>query len=204
MPHVAVVPRLRTAVASLSVTIVVLSGATALSAPASAAPVAAPAATSVAAPVVAPVVTSAGAIRAPARASATTAPTARVLAAIQAQAYINDVLRRVNAQRTARGLRPLKADYCAYRYASAQNGLLVRVGALSHQNLGRVMRGCAARGAGENVAYGNVSSATLMGMWMGSPGHRANILRPGFTHIGISATRTASGRWYATQVFLTR
>jgi uncharacterized protein YkwD len=37
---------------------------------------------------------------------------------------------------------------------------------------------------------------------MNSAGHRANILNPRYTHIGVGATTTASGRVYGTQNFL--
>jgi uncharacterized protein YkwD len=56
---------------------------------------------------------------------------------------------------------------------------------------------------GENVAYGNVTPEQLVAMWMASPGHRANLLKPGFTHIGVGAVATAAGRVYGVQVFLT-
>jgi len=44
--------------------------------------------------------------------------------------------------------------------------------------------GISYRTAGENIA-GNPSAAGAMRAWMNSPGHRANILNPNFTRIGI-------------------
>ena len=38
--------------------------------------------------------------------------------------------------------------------------------------------------AGENIA-GNNSAASAMTSWMNSSGHKANILNPNYTHIGI-------------------
>ena len=38
---------------------------------------------------------------------------------------------------------------------------------------------------GENIAYGYDSAGDVMDGWMGSEGHRDNILHPIFTHIGI-------------------
>jgi uncharacterized protein YkwD len=73
---------------------------------------------------------------------------------------------------------------------------------LVHQSLSPMLR-CPARTAGENIAYGNVSADQMMTMWMNSPGHRANILNPSFTRIGVGAVRTSSGRWWATQDFVT-
>ena len=37
--------------------------------------------------------------------------------------------------------------------------------------------------------------------WMNSSGHRANILNPKLTHIGVSLTYSDSGRRYWVQVF---
>ena len=54
---------------------------------------------------------------------------------------------------------------------------------------------------GENVAFGQQTPDEVMRAWMNSPGHRANILHPDFTHIGIGV---AAGRPYWTQVFLRR
>lgn len=41
---------------------------------------------------------------------------------------------------------------------------------------------------GENIAYGfgaKSTPAAIVGIWMSSPPHRADILRPAFTEIGI-------------------
>lgn len=60
--------------------------------------------------------------------------------------------------------------------------------------------------AGENIAYFWGSEPATAGskfhdMWMNSPGHRANILNPAFTHVGIGIYTTPTGRVYGTQVF---
>ena len=39
---------------------------------------------------------------------------------------------------------------------------------------------------------------SMVAQWMASPGHRANILNPGFTHIGIGVAR---GRWQELDAF---
>jgi uncharacterized protein YkwD len=47
---------------------------------------------------------------------------------------------------------------------------------------------------GENIAWGTESDGTpvrILDAWMHSPGHRANILRPQYTEIGIGITRGA-------------
>ncbi|MDP2650630.1 MAG: CAP domain-containing protein, partial [bacterium] len=58
---------------------------------------------------------------------------------------------------------------------------------------------------GENLALGPFASdAAVVEAWMGSPGHRANILNSRFTEIGVGAVRCVfEGRstWLAVQHF---
>ncbi len=70
-----------------------------------------------------------------------------------------------------------------------------------HQPLGRVLRACKLQMAGENVAYGYASGSDAVQAWMHSPGHRANILKPRYRLVAVAAARSASGQWYAAQVF---
>jgi uncharacterized protein YkwD len=119
-----------------------------------------------------------------------------------ATAYVHRIVALVNAQRAAHGLRPLAVSPCATHYAAPWSTHMARTDTLVHQSLSPLLR-CPARAAGENIAYGNVSADQMMAMWMNSPGHRANILNPSFTRIGVAAVRTTSGRWWATQDFVT-
>ncbi|MCW2571061.1 MAG: hypothetical protein JWO88_1119 [Frankiales bacterium] len=133
-----------------------------------------------------------------ASASGTAAPTGSAASV----AYVNRVVVLVNARRATAGLRPLIVSPCATRYAAPWSAHMAATSILVHQSLAPILR-CPARAAGENIAYGNVSADQMMTMWMNSPGHRANILNPRFTRIGVGAVRTASGRWWATQDFVT-
>ena len=116
--------------------------------------------------------------------------------------YSDRVLALTNRERTSRGLRALAFSACADGYADSWAGSLSRAGALSHQPLRPILSGCRARLAGENVGFGNVTPEQLVAMWMASPGHRANLLRPEFTHLGVGSVPTAGGRVYGVQVFL--
>jgi uncharacterized protein YkwD len=140
-------------------------------------------------------------VSAPRSAPAPTAPTAPTVAPVVS--YSDRVLALTNAERTARGLRPLAFSTCADGYANTWAATLARVGSLSHQALSPILTACKARGVGENVAYGNVTPEQLVKMWMDSPGHRANILNPAFTHLGVGDVKTSTGRVYGVQVFLT-
>jgi uncharacterized protein YkwD len=56
--------------------------------------------------------------------------------------------------------------------------------------------------AGENIASGQgVTLATIMKAWMDSKAHRANILLPEYTEIGLGIARDKTGQLYFTQVF---
>ena len=57
------------------------------------------------------------------------------------------------------------------------------------------------RAAGENIAYGYSNSESVMAGWMGSPGHRSNILNSNFTHMGVGCY-ISGGRLYWVQVFI--
>jgi uncharacterized protein YkwD len=117
-------------------------------------------------------------------------------------AYVNRIVVLVNAQRAAHGLRPLIVSPCATRYAAPWSTHMAATNTLVHQSLYPLLR-CPSQGAGENIAYGNVTADQMMTMWMNSAGHRANILNPRFTRIGVGAVRTTSGRWWGTQDFVT-
>ena len=54
---------------------------------------------------------------------------------------------------------------------------------------------------GENVAAGYPSVVAVMGGWMGSSGHRANLLSTSYEHVGVGRAASGSGALYWTQVF---
>jgi len=118
-------------------------------------------------------------------------------------AFAQRVAELVNVERANAGLPGLRVSTCAQSFAVSWSRTMAATGDFSHQALTPVMTGCGARGAGENIAFGGSSAEEFMSMWMKSPGHRANILRASFTHIGVGMARTAAGRWYGTQDFLT-
>jgi uncharacterized protein YkwD len=100
------------------------------------------------------------------------------------------LLAAVNDVRADRGLRPLRVDPTLTRAARAYSATLVRRDVFTHGDLGRRLARAGARGPvfGENLAWGTGSYATARGIvrgWLRSPGHRANLLRPGWTRIGL-------------------
>ena len=116
--------------------------------------------------------------------------------------YSDRVLALTNAERTSRGLAPLAPSSCADGYADSWATSLSLLGSLAHQALAPILSTCGASRVGENVAYGTVTPERLVAMWMASDGHRANILNGAFTHLGVGAVSTATGRVYGVQVFV--
>jgi uncharacterized protein YkwD len=57
-------------------------------------------------------------------------------------------------------------------------------------------------GWGENIAMGYLTAVHVMEGWMNSPGHRANILEPAWTHLGIGITEAVTPGPYWTQNFI--
>lgn len=126
------------------------------------------------------------------------------------QAFADEVLRLVNVERTSRGISPLLWDDSAARAAFAHSSDMTQRGYFSHtspegQNTGDRLAAAQAgswSAWGENIAQGQRSPAQVMGAWMNSQGHRDNILRTIFTHLGVGVYAPNSVWW--TQVFLTR
>jgi len=59
--------------------------------------------------------------------------------------------------------------------------------------------------AGENIAGGQRTPEDVVRAWMNSPGHRANILNPRFTHLGSGYFTGSNGfGHYWTQMFVGR
>ena len=118
--------------------------------------------------------------------------------------YEADVLAATDHERTGRDLVALTAQSCLDSYAEAQARRMAAQERIFHQELGSILSTCSLRTAGENVAYGYPTGTAATAGWMGSAGHRANVLRSEFRLIGVGAAQDTDGRWYAAQVFGTR
>ena len=101
-----------------------------------------------------------------------------------------ELLRAINQARAPYGLAPLRVDVRLERAARAKSSEMLRTGTFAHGDVRTRLVRFGVRGPsyGENLAWATGSSATaarIVQMWMASPGHRANILRPTFTRIGL-------------------
>lgn len=124
--------------------------------------------------------------------------------------FENELVALINGQRTAQGLRPLGSQAQLARSARAHSIDMACRGFFSHTGSNGTAPGDRISGEGyrwsifsENVARGYGSPQDVITGWMGSPGHRANILSPRVVDVGVGyAYSSLSGRGdYWTAVF---
>ena len=104
------------------------------------------------------------------------------------------LLQAVNAARRAHGLGTLQVDARLQRAARSHSLDMLRRGYFAHGDFPGRMTAFQVRGPveGENLAWGNGPygrAGAMVREWLASPEHRANLLRPGFSRIGIGLVR---------------
>jgi uncharacterized protein YkwD len=116
------------------------------------------------------------------------------------------ILQLVNAERTSRGLSSLAAntllDAAAATHATdmAGNNFFAHTGSDGSSVSDRATAaGYVWTKIGENIGLGNVSADDMMDLWMNSTEHRANILDPDFTELGVATDDSGTKLWV--QVF---
>lgn len=122
-------------------------------------------------------------------------------------AWTQQVVKLVNEERAKAGLSELKLNTSAA--AAAQRRTEELLSSFSHtrpdgSHFSTALKeyGVSYSSSGENIAYGQTSAEAVMSQWMNSSGHRANILNPDFTEIGVGHVQTDSGVHYWTQLFI--
>jgi len=119
----------------------------------------------------------------------------------------------VNAERAKAGLPPLVVSFQLNAAADVQARNMVSMApvvglsaAMSHTLQGTFQPTLTSRAntvgydyyaLGENIAYGYNTAEEVMAAWMNSPGHRANILNPMFTQIGVSVQSYGTIKYFA-------
>jgi uncharacterized protein YkwD len=106
----------------------------------------------------------------------------------------SSLLTAMNEVRLLNGVQPLRADARLERAARAHSSKMLRTGSFYHGAFNARIRrtGVRARRVGENLAWGQGSLAaarSIVAMWLASPEHRANLLRPGYRIVGVGALR---------------
>ncbi|MFJ8187393.1 CAP domain-containing protein [Streptomyces sp. NPDC096105] len=119
-----------------------------------------------------------------------------------------EVVDLTNRERARAGLPPLSRDPLLTTAAQAHSADMVARDFYAHTapDGGKPWDRAAAAGSrcravGENIACGQRSAAEVVRGWMNSPGHRANILKPEFTHIGVGFAGGGRAGTYWTQLF---
>jgi len=120
---------------------------------------------------------------------------------------ISDVLKIVNEERKKAGLKPVTTNVELTKCATDRSKELVSL--FSHTrpdgtscftilDQNKVPHGA----CGENISAGYPTAESVMEGWMNSEGHRANILNPSFTKLGVGLYKTDHPNGYHwTQIF---
>jgi len=121
----------------------------------------------------------------------------------------NEVIRLVNIQRGNIGLPKLSTNWQLSRIARYKSQDMINKNYFSHisptygspfnmmENFGLKFSA-----AGENIAMGQQTPSSVVTAWMNSPGHKANILNPSYTQIGVGLAKNSNGTCYWTQMFI--
>ena len=146
--------------------------------------------------------------------------------AVQSKIVRRSIVHYVNKERRRRGLRPLSGHQALIRAAQGHSQWMANRSRFSHTGTGgsspsdRASKAGYASGVGENIwqvqsHYGRggtwksrfqwdsdwkLGKAAVIS-WMNSPGHRQNILTPGWQHIGVGVVKNKRGKIYLTQNF---
>ncbi|WP_215145569.1 CAP domain-containing protein [Exiguobacterium qingdaonense] len=122
-----------------------------------------------------------------------------------------NVLTETNVERKAVGLSLLDASSEANRVAQVRADEMARTGQFSHTlkengTPGDTLDayGVSYRGWGENIYKGSSDPVRAVDAWMNSSGHRANILKAHYTHLGIGKATDKKGSTIHVQIFLTK
>lgn len=122
------------------------------------------------------------------------------------RAFEQEVIRLVNEQRAKNGLAALAENWELSRVARFKSRDMADNRYFSHTSPTygspfQMIRnfGLSFRTAGENIAYGQRTAQAVVNAWMNSSGHRANILNPSYTQIGVGYV--ADGNYW-TQMFI--
>lgn len=116
------------------------------------------------------------------------------------------ILADTNTDRGAAGLDALSWNPQLYCLALEWSTTLANSGSFEHRDLDAVLGSSAYRSydtLGENLLRGSagVGGDAMEQAWMRSPGHRANILQPKYTSMGVAVVVTPGGMVYASENF---
>jgi uncharacterized protein YkwD len=117
-------------------------------------------------------------------------------------AYARRLLGATNEARADEGVAALAWSDCAARVAADRASALVGAAELEHAPLDDAMVACDVDLAAENLSRGAAGPREVVDAWLGSAGHRANLLDPTLAEVGIGCAREPGGELTCAQVFL--
>ncbi|MDF2949870.1 MAG: putative Calcium-chelating exported protein [Sedimentibacter sp.] len=141
----------------------------------------------------------------PVKEAAVSPNTAKVSANLS---YEQKVVQLVNVERQKAGLQPLTLNSEISNVARAKSKDMADNNYFAHQSptygsAGDMLTKFGIRWSawGENLASGQRTPESVVTAWMNSEGHRANIMSPNFSRIGVGYVTNSGGTPYWTQVF---
>ncbi|WP_308312143.1 CAP domain-containing protein [Streptomyces albipurpureus] len=113
-----------------------------------------------------------------------------------------EVLALVNEERAKVGCQPLRFDAALAKLAGdfstdmAQRGFFDHTDPEGDTPWDRAEQSGVPKLGGENIARGQADAGAVMNSWMGSDGHRANILNCDYTRLGVGVHMGNGGPWW--------
>lgn len=119
---------------------------------------------------------------------------------ITSSEYAQALFVLTNEERRSSRLPALDYSVCAEREALIRATDLVGQD-LHHAPMLSVLETCSTEAAAENLAKSEKSPSAVISAWMGSAGHRNNILDPRWTATAVSCVDD-NGQWLCSQLFV--
>ena len=131
-------------------------------------------------------------------------------AAAAAAGVTNSIVDLTNVERSRAGVSPLRVEGRLMRAAQLQAEQMASLGRMEHvlsdgpypaPQDRLAAAGYLWQAFAENIAYGQRGAEDVTESWMGSAGHRANMLNGAYTELGTGYAVDSRGRSYYVQVF---
>jgi uncharacterized protein YkwD len=136
-------------------------------------------------------------ISSPAHASLSRVPRkAPAAGASSGAAFEVQVMVEINAARERVGAKPVRYfDSCVEGLATAWGNHIASTGILQHRDQHEVLRKCDQSWAGENLIRGaGLTPKDMVDAWLASPAHRAVMLKPRASRVGLAVVIDGQGR----------
>lgn len=114
--------------------------------------------------------------------------------------YVNEVVRLVNEARAQNNLPSLRLDEGLRKASQVRSGECVRFFSHTRPNGSSYKTAAAEAGVisnylGENAASGQITPQEVVQDWLDSEGHRANILNPYYTRLGVGLSENTGNSY---------